>query len=449
MSVTPLAARGRSRPKRDRIDGPTSEAAIEETAAVAPAEAMTSTDRLEPAAEASQPSAIPETPITVAQAPPLAASEPADAIARERGCSGVGRRRNRQRRRSRRRRSSSRFGGPAAATSTIRASRDPSVLRASAGRSGRPTRRPSPLPPMHRLRRPAPTMRPRPWRTLPRLRRRRSRARTAKVPAAAATGVAPSGTSAPSVRRARNVPSAVKRAERPARGDRPQRGDRPTAAPRGDRPDRDPDLRAKYIKGRGEGRDRRDREPDPNSPFAKLAALKEQLEANAKEPRVDLGAGHWTASASTNGCGTRGWCARARRRRRSPRPVTCGSTVSASMRRAARVRPGDVVTVALDRAVRVLKVLGFAERRGSADDARVLCETIEPPSGRPAAPATPPPAGGRPARAGRPSASDAPSTACTARTTNNDQPEQRAAAAKSCLPGGHALLTARSGELRK
>jgi ribosome-associated heat shock protein Hsp15 len=42
------------------------------------------------------------------------------------------------------------------------------------------------------------------------------------------------------------------------------------------------------------------------------------------------------------------------------------------------VRPGDVVTVALERAVRVLKVIGFAERRGSADDARVLCEVIEP-----------------------------------------------------------------------
>jgi ATP-dependent RNA helicase SUPV3L1/SUV3 len=69
------------------------------------------------------------------------------------------------------------------------------------------------------------------------------------------------------------------------RGDRPQRGERPERAPRGDRPDRDPALRAKYIKGRGDGRDRRDREPDPNSPFAKLAALKEQLEANAKEPR--------------------------------------------------------------------------------------------------------------------------------------------------------------------
>jgi ribosome-associated heat shock protein Hsp15 len=42
------------------------------------------------------------------------------------------------------------------------------------------------------------------------------------------------------------------------------------------------------------------------------------------------------------------------------------------------VRPGDVVTVALDRVVRVLKVVGFAERRGSADAARALCEALEP-----------------------------------------------------------------------
>ncbi len=34
------------------------------------------------------------------------------------------------------------------------------------------------------------------------------------------------------------------------------------------------------------------------------------------------------------------------------------------------VRPGDVVTIALDRNVRVLKVTGFAERRGSAETAR-------------------------------------------------------------------------------
>ena len=61
---------------------------------------------------------------------------------------------------------------------------------------------------------------------------------------------------------------------------RPPRGNRD----RGDRPDRDPDLRAKYMKGRGDGGDRRDKAPDPNSPFAKLAALKAQLEGNTKEP---------------------------------------------------------------------------------------------------------------------------------------------------------------------
>jgi ribosome-associated heat shock protein Hsp15 len=64
------------------------------------------------------------------------------------------------------------------------------------------------------------------------------------------------------------------------------------------------------------------------------------------------------------------------------------------------VRPGDVVTVALDRVVRVLKVVGFAERRGSADTARALCEALEP------TPVSPPErllrAGLRDAGAGRP-----------------------------------------------
>ena len=42
------------------------------------------------------------------------------------------------------------------------------------------------------------------------------------------------------------------------------------------------------------------------------------------------------------------------------------------------VRAGDVVTVALDRTVRVLKVAGFAERRGSADVARQTYEDLNP-----------------------------------------------------------------------
>jgi ribosome-associated heat shock protein Hsp15 len=44
------------------------------------------------------------------------------------------------------------------------------------------------------------------------------------------------------------------------------------------------------------------------------------------------------------------------------------------------VKPDDVITVALDRNVRVLKVKGFAERRGDADAARVLCEDLSPPA---------------------------------------------------------------------
>lgn len=41
-----------------------------------------------------------------------------------------------------------------------------------------------------------------------------------------------------------------------------------------------------------------------------------------------------------------------------------------------QVRPGDVVTVALDRSVRVLKVRGFIERRGPAATAQDLYEDL-------------------------------------------------------------------------
>jgi ribosome-associated heat shock protein Hsp15 len=52
-----------------------------------------------------------------------------------------------------------------------------------------------------------------------------------------------------------------------------------------------------------------------------------------------------------------------------------GQRVDAASR---SVRLGDVVTVALDRSVRVLKVAGFAERRGAAESARVLVEDLMP-----------------------------------------------------------------------
>jgi ribosome-associated heat shock protein Hsp15 len=41
------------------------------------------------------------------------------------------------------------------------------------------------------------------------------------------------------------------------------------------------------------------------------------------------------------------------------------------------VKAGDVVTIGLDRSVRVLKVVGFAERRGDAAAARVLYEDLQ------------------------------------------------------------------------
>jgi ribosome-associated heat shock protein Hsp15 len=43
------------------------------------------------------------------------------------------------------------------------------------------------------------------------------------------------------------------------------------------------------------------------------------------------------------------------------------------------VRSGDVLTIALDRRVRVLKVAGFAERRGGAEAMQSLYEDLTPP----------------------------------------------------------------------
>jgi ribosome-associated heat shock protein Hsp15 len=44
------------------------------------------------------------------------------------------------------------------------------------------------------------------------------------------------------------------------------------------------------------------------------------------------------------------------------------------------VRCGDVLTIGLDRSVRVLKVVGFSERRGDAQAARVLFDDLQDPS---------------------------------------------------------------------
>ena len=61
--------------------------------------------------------------------------------------------------------------------------------------------------------------------------------------------------------------------------------------------------------------------------------------------------------------------------------VTAGNVRVNGERATAASRPvksGDVVTIALDRAVRIMKVTGFAERRGNADAARLLYEDLTP-----------------------------------------------------------------------
>ena len=55
-----------------------------------------------------------------------------------------------------------------------------------------------------------------------------------------------------------------------------------------------------------------------------------------------------------------------------------GSTVARVDAPAKAVKAGDVVTVALDARVRVLKVTGFAERRGAAEAGRALYEDLAP-----------------------------------------------------------------------
>jgi ribosome-associated heat shock protein Hsp15 len=75
-----------------------------------------------------------------------------------------------------------------------------------------------------------------------------------------------------------------------------------------------------------------------------------------------------------------------------------GARIDAASR---AVKAGDVVTVALDRTVRVLKVLGFAERRGDADAARVLVEDLTPAAVPPREPESSAP-GEREPGAGRP-----------------------------------------------
>ena len=97
------------------------------------------------------------------------------------------------------------------------------------------------------------------------------------------------------------------------------------------------------------------------------------------------------------------WHARVVRTRSAAASMVGGGMVRLNNERVQQpsrpVRLGDVVTVALDRYVRILKVTGYAERRGSADIARGLFEDLTPPAApKPSAS----PSGRRDEGAGRP-----------------------------------------------
>ena len=73
----------------------------------------------------------------------------------------------------------------------------------------------------------------------------------------------------------------------------------------------------------------------------------------------------------------RGWSKPAPAPLRWSRPATSASTGRAEKAPGHSVKAGDVVTIGLDRSVRVLKVVGFAERRGDAPPARVLYDDLQ------------------------------------------------------------------------
>jgi ribosome-associated heat shock protein Hsp15 len=78
------------------------------------------------------------------------------------------------------------------------------------------------------------------------------------------------------------------------------------------------------------------------------------------------------------------WCARVVRTRSAAAQLAGSGHVRINGTRidvpSRPVRPGDVVTVALDRRVRVMKVLQFVERRGGAAVASALYEDLSPPA---------------------------------------------------------------------
>jgi ATP-dependent RNA helicase SUPV3L1/SUV3 len=105
------------------------------------------------------------------------------------------------------------------------------------------------------------------------------RPRAAVTPAPAGDGAAAPASAEPA--RPEHKPRRERDRARDERKDRGPRRDKPRRR-REEGPDR-AERERYYARPHGGGADRRDKQPDPNSPFAKLAALKAQLEQGDKE----------------------------------------------------------------------------------------------------------------------------------------------------------------------
>ena len=194
----------------------------------------------------------------------------------------------------------------------------PPSRRASAAAAGR-GRQPPTRPPLPQRRAAA----ARQHRATP---RRRAQASATAVRVTAATAIATSGKRRASSRARRSVPSAptTRATGRSASAATVRRAAIVrTGAPRRDRDrERQPSVAHWSLRRRSGATRSRIRIRRSPSCGAQGAARGQQ---GALEH-----ASAWTASASTSGCGMRGWCARARPRRRSPAPAMCGSTARAS-----------------------------------------------------------------------------------------------------------------------
>jgi ATP-dependent RNA helicase SUPV3L1/SUV3 len=120
-------------------------------------------------------------------------------------------------------------------------------------------------------------------------RRDKGRGRPGEQPAVAAQAASSEGTPSEGGEAAAAAPPATPSEDRPHRGPRPprpDRGDRHGRPPRHDRQRHGKPGGGPRHEPRSDQRprpERREKQPDPNSPFAKLAALKAQLEADSKE----------------------------------------------------------------------------------------------------------------------------------------------------------------------